>query len=194
MEMSILIALMMTIVALLGMEMIYALVELEYMRTSRNHTDRRLHFPNYLIRRSIETEAQSIDGIHCVDPFTDKNSILIGTNIMWRDWINACLRSSRSSVMINGSPTKEFRLYKGLRQGDPLSPFLFILAMEGLHVAMEDAISGGLFSPLCLGTEELNLSHLFYVDDALFLGEWSKKNVENLVCILHCFYLVSGSS
>ncbi|GJV26891.1 RNA-directed DNA polymerase, eukaryota, reverse transcriptase zinc-binding domain protein [Tanacetum coccineum] len=56
----------------------------------------------------------------------------------WRRWISACLYSARSSVLINGSPTQEFMLHRGLRQGDPLSPF-FIIAMEGLHVAMEDA-------------------------------------------------------
>ncbi|KAL4559868.1 hypothetical protein LXL04_032014 [Taraxacum kok-saghyz] len=98
----------------------------------------------------------------------------------WRAWIKTCLNSSRSSVLINGSPTKEFCLHRGLRQGDPLSHFLFILVLEGLHVAMEDATDAGLFFSLRVGAANLKLSHLFYADDALFLGEWSKRNVENL--------------
>ena len=124
--------------------------------------------------------------------FLDQVMGFMGFPTLWRRWIKACLCSSRSSVLINGIPTVELRLFRGLRQGDHLSAFLFILAMEGTHVAMEDAISAGLFSPLRVGTKNLSISHIFYAGDALFVGEWSKSNVDNLVCILHCFYLVSG--
>lgn len=52
---------------------------------------------------------------------------------------------SRSYVVLNGNSGEEFQLYKGLRQGDPISSFIFIIIMEGLHVAMEDAIANGIF-------------------------------------------------
>nr|GFA45593.1 transposon TX1 uncharacterized [Tanacetum cinerariifolium] len=57
-----------------------------------------------------------------------------------RSWIRECLVSARMSVLINRSPTGEIDLHWGLRQGDPLSPFLFIILMKGLHLAIENEI------------------------------------------------------
>nr|GEX38107.1 hypothetical protein [Tanacetum cinerariifolium] len=51
----------------------------------------------------------------------------------------ACLESSRTSILVNESPTSEFSVKRGLRQRDLLSPFLFILVMEGLHIALSEA-------------------------------------------------------
>ncbi|GKE38567.1 RNA-directed DNA polymerase, eukaryota, partial [Tanacetum coccineum] len=61
----------------------------------------------------------------------------------WCGWIHSCLRSSRGSILVNGSPTKEFQFHKGLKQGDPLSPFLFILIMESLHLSFQNVVNAG---------------------------------------------------
>nr|GEU43633.1 RNA-directed DNA polymerase, eukaryota [Tanacetum cinerariifolium] len=76
----------------------------------------------------------------------------LGFGSKWRSWIRACLHSSRASILINGSPTSEFSIKRGLRQGDPLSPFLFILVMEGLHCAMSNAVNSGLIRGIKLGS------------------------------------------
>nr|GEY48770.1 hypothetical protein [Tanacetum cinerariifolium] len=76
----------------------------------------------------------------------------LGFGSKWRSWIRACLHSSRASILINGSPTSEFSIKRGLRQGDPLSPFLFILVMEGLHCAISNAVNSGLIRGIKLGS------------------------------------------
>ncbi|KAF5754385.1 putative RNA-directed DNA polymerase [Helianthus annuus] len=110
----------------------------------------------------------------------------------WRSWIMATLTTSRASVLVNASPTMEFEYSRGLRQGDPLSPFLFVLAMEALTGIMKKAVSEGIFNGLQCTSNGPVLSHLIYADDVVFLGEWSSENVNNLRRLLRCFHLVSG--
>ncbi|XP_022041081.1 uncharacterized protein LOC110943654 [Helianthus annuus] len=71
----------------------------------------------------------------------------------WRAWIMATLQSARASVLVNGSPTREFDCSRGLRQGDPLSPFLFVIAMEALTGIMKKATAMGLFNGIKISNE-----------------------------------------
>ncbi|GJU06927.1 RNA-directed DNA polymerase, eukaryota [Tanacetum coccineum] len=101
-----------------------------------------------------------------------------------------CLSSSKASILVNGSPTIKDNLQQGLRQGDPIFPFLFILVMEGLHVEIHDAINAGLYCGARL--HYLHVSHLPFADDVLLLGEWSSMSIFNVVNLLNCFYKVLG--
>lgn len=80
----------------------------------------------------------------------------------------------------NKNPTKEFQLSKGVRQGDPLSPFLFIIAMEGLNMAMKTAGEKNIFKGIKIPGKDIKISHMFYADDVLFVGEWCISNMNNL--------------
>ncbi|GJT30670.1 RNA-directed DNA polymerase, eukaryota [Tanacetum coccineum] len=106
-------------------------------------------------------------------------------------WIRGCLESSMSSILVNGSPADEFHVKRGLRQGNPLSTFLFILVMEGLHMVIEKAISAVRLHRINVGMDNIVVSHLLYADDAIFLGEWSNTNINNIVLLLRCFFLAS---
>nr|GEV59119.1 RNA-directed DNA polymerase, eukaryota, reverse transcriptase zinc-binding domain protein [Tanacetum cinerariifolium] len=109
----------------------------------------------------------------------------------WCMWIQSCLRSSRGSVIVNGSPTEEFQFYKGLKQGDPLYPFLFILVMENLHISFQQVVDVGLFKGIEVASS-LNLSHMFYANDAIFIGQWSESNIDTIVKVLDCYNRAYG--
>ncbi|GJQ93532.1 RNA-directed DNA polymerase, eukaryota [Tanacetum coccineum] len=95
------------------------------------------------------------------------------------------------SVLVNRIPTSEFQFHKGLKQGDPLSPFLFILIMESLHLSFSKVTNAGLFLGIPIDSL-LTLSHLFFTDDAIFIGKWDSLNIRTIVNVLKCFHLASG--
>nr|GEZ75293.1 hypothetical protein [Tanacetum cinerariifolium] len=94
----------------------------------------------------------------------------------WCSWIKGCLHLSMASVLVNGSPTAEFQIFRGLKQGDPLAPYRFILVMESLHFSFSRVVDFGMFNGITIDNT-VTLSHLFYADDAFFIGEWSDDNL-----------------
>ena len=85
------------------------------------------------------------------------NSMMIQKvfGVKWRKWVFECLRSGSSSVLVNASPSAEFSLSRGLRQGDPMSPFLFTLVMEGLSNAIKKAVENGGYKGVEIGEEKI---------------------------------------
>jgi hypothetical protein len=69
----------------------------------------------------------------------------------WCSWIKHCISSMRFSVMVNGSPNGFFRCSRGLRQGDPLSPLLFVFVMKALSRMISAAVGGGLLEGFSVG-------------------------------------------
>ncbi|XP_071738945.1 uncharacterized protein [Rutidosis leptorrhynchoides] len=108
----------------------------------------------------------------------------MGFGCKWRKWILACLKSASISILVKGSPTNEFTIERGVRQGDPLSPFLFIIAVEGLNYLTKRAIASGLYKGVEIGANKVNISHLQYADDTIFLGDWSRQNFCNLMNVI----------
>nr|GEY69368.1 putative RNA-directed DNA polymerase, eukaryota, reverse transcriptase zinc-binding domain protein [Tanacetum cinerariifolium]GEY72907.1 putative RNA-directed DNA polymerase, eukaryota, reverse transcriptase zinc-binding domain protein [Tanacetum cinerariifolium] len=92
-----------------------------------------------------------------------------GFDVKWRGWINAALVSSRTSILLNGSPTSEFSMKRGLRQGDPFSPFLFIIVMKGLYIALRDGLAANMFYKIK-----------------------NQNDMDNIIRILNVFYIASG--
>jgi hypothetical protein len=93
-----------------------------------------------------------------------------GFNEKWRRWIYACISTVHFSILVNGSPSGFFPSSRGLRQGDPLSPLLFLIVMEALSKMLDKAVERGYlagFQVDNLGHNALSISHLFFADDTL---------------------------
>nr|GEZ35986.1 putative RNA-directed DNA polymerase, eukaryota, reverse transcriptase zinc-binding domain protein [Tanacetum cinerariifolium] len=110
-----------------------------------------------------------------------------GFGIKWRNWIKVGLVSSKTSILINGSPTSYFSLKRGLRKGDPLLHFLFIIVMEGLHMDLNDGLAGNMFHGVKVGSPGIFLSLLFYKKDVIIRSEWNLNAMEYIIRILNIF-------
>lgn len=118
--------------------------------------------------------------------------VQMGFGRKWLMWIRACLESASVSILINGSPTKEIKMSRGVRQGDPLAPFLFLLVAEGLNQSCKMALEKGLVKGVEVGKDKIKVFHLQYADDMLVFGQWGKQNIKNIPLLFKCFYLASG--
>ncbi|GLT48339.1 hypothetical protein SLA2020_219710 [Shorea laevis] len=110
----------------------------------------------------------------------------------WRLWIGECLRTSLVSVLVNGSPSRQFKVSRGLRQGDPLSPFLFLIIAEGLNRLVSEAVKKRKLEGVEVGNRGFRILHLQYADDTILFGAATDENVWAMKGILRAFELVSG--
>ncbi|GLT40906.1 hypothetical protein SLA2020_150040 [Shorea laevis] len=116
----------------------------------------------------------------------------LGFGEKWRTWIKECLQTASVLVLVNGSPTDEFKMEKGIRQSDLIAPFFFLIIAEGLNVLIESAISKELFQGVDIGLFGLNISHLQFVNDIVIMGKADPGNIKAVKGILRWFELVSG--
>jgi hypothetical protein len=100
-----------------------------------------------------------------------------GFGVKWRAWMRACVCGGNMSVLVNGSHTEEISIKRGLKQGDPLAPLLFLLVAEGLGAIMRKAVEVNRFKPFLVGRGNMPISILQYADDTLCIGEATVGNL-----------------
>ena len=110
----------------------------------------------------------------------------------WVDLIMSCITSSKLSMLVNGERIDSFSPSRGIRQGDPLSPYLFILYMEYLASLIEAENSCRNWTGVKTSKEGPIFSHLFFANDLLLFVKATKKNCLTIKKVLYEFYSCSG--
>uniref|UniRef100_A0ACD5XYD0 Uncharacterized protein n=1 Tax=Avena sativa TaxID=4498 RepID=A0ACD5XYD0_AVESA len=120
----------------------------------------------------------------------DKILLAKGLPPLWCFWIKNLNSSSQSAVLLNGKPGRWFQCRRGLRQGDPLSPYLFNIVADILRLLILQASDNGLLlHPL---VDDLACPVLQYADDTIIILRATQDCISNLMPVLHAFSDATG--
>ena len=108
----------------------------------------------------------------------------------WRSWVKAYVTTVCFSILVNGSLAGFFGSSRGLRQGDPLSPLLFLLIMEVLSWILKKTEDGGLIQGFHVGpinSTGIRISHFLFADNTILFCDASRKQLLSIRLALTCF-------
>ncbi|CAK8570237.1 unnamed protein product [Lathyrus sativus] len=99
--------------------------------------------------------------------------VVMGFGERWMKWMKGGVMNNFMFVLVNGSPTHDFKISRGLRHGAPLSSFLFSVVVERLAAMVKRAPGGGLLSGFRVN-DRVSYYLLQFVDDTMLIcdGAW----------------------
>ena len=110
----------------------------------------------------------------------------LGFAPQWIKWVMTCVTSVKSAVRFNGQLLHSFSPTQGLKQGDPLSPYLFLFVAEALSLLLNDACARGVLQEFKLTRRAPGISHLLFTDDSLlfFKGSFDQAlEIKNILTV-----------
>jgi hypothetical protein len=117
--------------------------------------------------------------------------IKLGFAQQWISVVMGMVRSVSFSVLFNGSKLEGFKPSRGIRQGDPISPYLFLLAAEGLSCLLKSNQSSHL-AGIKVAPSAPSVNYLLFADDSLLFFKGSREGAENLSNLLDSYCRASG--
>lgn len=124
--------------------------------------------------------------------FMEKLMKKIGFHDRWVDMIMKCISTVTYRIKVNGALTDQIRPSRGLRQGDPLSPYLFLLCAEGFSSLINDAEARGGIQGVTICEGAPSITHLLFADDSLLLLKANDENATQLRHVLQIYEMCSG--
>lgn len=112
----------------------------------------------------------------------------------WIQLIMKCVSSVSYRLKVNGNLSESFVPQQGLRQGDPLCPYLFLLCDEGFSSLLKEAERTGAIRGVRVCPNAPSVSHLLFADDSLLLVRANKETTLHLQSILQLYESVSGQT
>ncbi|KAA3470958.1 reverse transcriptase [Gossypium australe] len=116
----------------------------------------------------------------------------MGFDESWIQLIMKCISTVSYSAVLNGTPWKVFTPGRDLCQGDPLSPFLFLICSEGLSTLLRLASEEGILRGVKSSRRSPQITHLLFADDCVLFGEATKKGTKIFEKILKEYEVCSG--
>ncbi|KAL4370540.1 hypothetical protein AHAS_Ahas06G0076000 [Arachis hypogaea] len=116
--------------------------------------------------------------------FLKEVMILMGFSQRWVNLIQRCVSTVTFSILVNGIPSKPFLLTRGLRQGDPLSPYLFILCAEVLSRLLIKAQNSEIIRGIRVARQAPQINHLFFADDSILFSRASDQDIQGIKEVL----------
>jgi hypothetical protein len=110
----------------------------------------------------------------------------------WINLVMRCVTSVQYSIMVNGNPCGLFAPTKGIRQGNPILSYLFLICAKALSCMIKNANRERLLLGVPTSKRGPNISHLFFADDSLFFCMANLAQWNNLSAILHSYEVASG--
>jgi len=127
-------------------------------------------------------------------PFLQNVMVRMGFRPHWVKTVMRCVRLASFSILINGVPTGHIVPSRGIRQGDPISPYLFLFCSEGLSSLLQRADELGVIRGYRICEGAPSISHLLFADDTIILYGVEEKQVDAICLLLHHYKEASGQA